>query len=58
MLGPLAGGFAADHLGPHSPYLLCAGVILLAIGVETAIHRRAASREPATLHPPSVASNP
>lgn len=35
LLGPLLGGIAADSiLGPQSPYLLCAVVILFAIGLE------------------------
>lgn len=35
LLGPFIGGIAADSgLGPQSPYLICAGVIVIAIGVE------------------------
>lgn len=35
LLGPLLGGIAADStLGPQSPYLLCAMVIIIAIGIE------------------------
>ncbi len=38
LLGPMVGGIAADStLGPHSPYILCAVVIILAIGVEIVI---------------------
>lgn len=38
LLGPLLGGIAADStLGPQSPYLLCAVVIIIAIGVEIVI---------------------
>lgn len=39
-LGPLLGGIAAEHLGPRSPYLLCACAILLAVGLQTYLHRR------------------
>ncbi|RKU17032.1 hypothetical protein C6501_04790 [Candidatus Poribacteria bacterium] len=38
LLGPFVGGMAADSkLGPQSPYLLCAVVIVIAIGVEIII---------------------
>ena len=38
LLGPLLGGIAVDWgLGPQSPYLLCAVVIVIAIGVEIII---------------------
>lgn len=39
LLGPLVGGFAAERLGPRSPYLLCAGVILCAVGIQTYLYR-------------------
>jgi MFS family permease len=39
-LGPLLGGISAEHLGPRSPYLLCACAVLLAVGVQTYLHRR------------------
>ena len=40
LVGPLVGGFAAEHLGPRAPYLLAAGVIVCALGIETYLHRR------------------
>lgn len=41
LLGPLLGGIAADSkLGPQSPYLICAVVIMIAIGVEIVIASR------------------
>jgi MFS family permease len=41
LLGPFIGGIAADsRLGPQSPYLICAVVIVIAIGVEIIIASR------------------
>ena len=41
-IGALVGGFAAEHLGLRSPYLIAAGVILLALGVQAwlYLHKR------------------
>jgi MFS family permease len=40
LLGPLTGGLAAGRLGPRAPYLLCAGVMLCALGLQTWLYRR------------------
>ena len=38
LLGPFVGGIAADsRLGPQSPYLICAVVIVIAVGIEIII---------------------
>jgi MFS family permease len=34
LVGPLAGGMMAEHIGPRAPYLLAVGVLLCAIAVE------------------------
>ncbi|MSS71658.1 MAG: MFS transporter [Candidatus Latescibacteria bacterium] len=40
LLGPLTGGLAAERLGPRAPYLLCAGVMLCALGLQTYLYRK------------------
>ena len=40
LLGPLAGGLAAQHFGPRAPYLLAAAVILCAIALQSFLLQR------------------
>ena len=40
LLGPLAGGLMAEHIGPRTPYLLAAGVVLCAIVLQTYLLKR------------------
>jgi len=40
LLGPLAGGFMAEYVGPRTPYLLAAGVVLCGLGVQVWLLRR------------------
>ena len=44
-IGPLVGGVAAEYLGLRSPYLIAAGVILFALGVQAwlYLHKRQGS---------------
>ena len=39
-VGPLIGGIVAEHLGPRTPYVLCAAVILLAIFAQTYVLKK------------------
>ena len=45
LIGPLAGGFAAEYLGPRSPYLLAAMAILCAIVFQTYLLNKKSARE-------------
>jgi len=46
LLGPLAGGLAAEHIGPRAPYLLSAGVIFCAAVLQIyLLKKRNASRQ-------------
>jgi MFS family permease len=44
LLGPLAGGLAAEHLNPRAPYVLAGVVIVVTIGIQIVIHKSKSSR--------------
>lgn len=44
LVGPLAGGLLADHIGPRAPFLLASAVILAAIALQALILRRGRRR--------------
>ena len=45
LLGPLAGGFVAEHVSPRAPYLLSALVILCAILFQIYLFKKRSARE-------------
>ncbi len=44
MLGPLLGGYVAEHFGPRSPYILGLIIVLFAMGLQIYILARRSSR--------------
>lgn len=42
LVGPLAGGWVAEHLGPQAPYLIASAVVVMAVGFQACLWRREA----------------